>query len=248
MSPPNKSPRYGPIPLRACRDLRLGAAHFRALTAIAGFDRLGKNGQGCWASQDRIAELVGCSKSHLSNILTHLRNCGYITSKINPDKRWSRIHRVIYTEEDFNCLGKGKSVHSPVNCLEPYSPLVDTTVDSPVNQQFTTPPKKDSESNALQNVTIEEDYIRRDQGRLRGQDCAQARSRRRQSMPLGEAENYLTECEALVASRNWDALQLECPVIQEIADDACLPEHVNDRAAKLLYNSGASSTRETTTG
>jgi DNA-binding MarR family transcriptional regulator len=118
MSPPNKSPRYGPIPLRACRDLRLSASHFRVLTTIAGFDRLGKNGSGCWTSQNRIAEIAHCSKSHLSNILSDLRNADYITSQINPDKRWFRIHRVVYTEEDFNCLGIGKSVHSHRNCLD----------------------------------------------------------------------------------------------------------------------------------
>src|SRR5690348_8816514 len=106
---PDKNPRYGPVPSRACRDLRLGAAHFRVLIAIAAFDRLGKNGQGCWTSQNRIAEIVRCGKSHLSNILSDLRDTGYITSKINPDKRRFRVHRVIYTEEDFNCLGMGKS-------------------------------------------------------------------------------------------------------------------------------------------
>jgi hypothetical protein len=60
-------------------------------------------------------------------------------------------------------------------------------------------------------------------------------------MPVGEAENYLTECEALVASRNWDALQLECAVIEEIADE--LNQCERDRLTALL-NGGKHAARK----
>jgi DNA-binding MarR family transcriptional regulator len=212
------------------------------LTTIAAFDRLGKNGSGYWTSQNRIAEIVRSNKSHLSNILSDLRDWSYITSKINPDKRWFRIHRVIYTEEDFNCLEKSKSVHSQRNkSVHSQHNSLGKSVHSgeqisslgPHNQ-FGSPPKKDSETNDLKNITIvptikrtiEEAY----KG-LRGQDCAEARS---QMLPLLEAENYLANCEALAASSDRDALKFERPRIEQIADDACLPEQVNERAAKLL--------------
>jgi DNA-binding MarR family transcriptional regulator len=151
----SKKQRFAPLPLRACRDLRLGALHFRVLTAIAAFDRLGKNGQGCWTSQNKIAELVRCSKSHLSNVLSDLRDCGYLTSKINPDQQRFRVHRIVYTEEDFHCLDMGKSVHSRANKLvhsrvnhsaETTVHSSEASVHSGVNSQFTTPLKKTAKS------------------------------------------------------------------------------------------------------
>ena len=48
-----KQQRFAPAPLRALRDQRLGGLHLRTLGIIAAFDRLGKNGGGCWASKTR---------------------------------------------------------------------------------------------------------------------------------------------------------------------------------------------------
>jgi biotin operon repressor len=92
--------RFAPIPLRAVLDQRLTGHHFRVLALVAAHDRLGKNGNGCWASQDRLAALLGCGKSRISKGLSDLRDYGYIASELNPQKRWYRVHRVIYSSDD----------------------------------------------------------------------------------------------------------------------------------------------------
>ena len=58
----SKQQRFAPLPLRALRDQRLGGLHLRTLGIIAAFDRLGKNGSGCWASQNTIAKIAGVEK------------------------------------------------------------------------------------------------------------------------------------------------------------------------------------------
>ena len=95
-----KKQRFAPLPLRALRDQRLGGLHLRTLGIIAAFDRLGKNGSGCWASQNTIAKIAGVDKARLSRSLSDLRDFGYINSELNPHKRWFRVHRVIYTDDD----------------------------------------------------------------------------------------------------------------------------------------------------
>ena len=109
-----KQQRFAPLPLRALRDQRLGGLHLRTLGIIAAFDRLGKNGSGCWASQNTIAKIAGVDKARLSRSLSDLRDFGYISSQLNLLKRWFRVHRVIYTDEDAHVLDD-KSVASDDN-------------------------------------------------------------------------------------------------------------------------------------
>jgi len=231
----NKKQRYAPIPLRALCDPRLGWLHLRTLGIVAAFDRLGKNGQGCWTSQNKIAEILGVGKTRLSHSLSDLRDWGYITSAVNPQKRWFRVHRVIYTEADFDTLGTGKSVAPQRNCSEKSVAESDPIGCPGAQHQLRPPIEKDNETNNLQNVTIVPTITRTiedaGKGLAKGQNCAEARSR---SLPLAEAETYLTECEELAASPDRDTLKFEREAIQRIAEDACLPEQVNERAVKLL--------------
>jgi DNA-binding MarR family transcriptional regulator len=97
-----KNRRWSPIPARAARDLRLSARHWRALAVIALHDQLDKNGTGCWASQRRLADLLGVDETQLSHVLTDLRDYGYLNSTINPKDRRQRIHRIIYNDDDRN--------------------------------------------------------------------------------------------------------------------------------------------------
>jgi DNA-binding MarR family transcriptional regulator len=75
--------------LRALRDQRLGRLHLRTLGIIAAFDRLGKNGSGCRASQNKIAAIARVDKSRLSRSLSDLRDFGYISLTLNPDNAGS---------------------------------------------------------------------------------------------------------------------------------------------------------------
>ena len=116
--PSSKQQRFAPLPLRALRDRRLGKLDLCTLGIVAAFDRLGKNGSGCWASQNKIAELAGVDKTQLSRSLSDLRDYGYITSQMNPHRRWFRVHRVIYTDEDSRFWEVGKSVAPYDNCSD----------------------------------------------------------------------------------------------------------------------------------
>jgi hypothetical protein len=49
-----------------------------------------------------------------------------------------------------------------------------------------------------------------------------------------EAKKHLTEFEDLAASSDRDNLKFERARLQQIADDACLPEDLNERAVRLL--------------
>jgi hypothetical protein len=64
-----------------------------------------------------------------------------------------------------------------------------------------------------------------------GTDCAEAR---RQG-EVREAEKYLSEIETVAASPDRDQLKFERRRIEQLASDACLPEALNERAARLLH-------------
>jgi DNA-binding MarR family transcriptional regulator len=236
MSRPNKKQQlFAPFPLRALSDPRLGAQHLRVLGIVAAFDRLGKNGNGCWAAQNTIAEIARIDKTRVSHSLSDLRDFGYISSEMNPNRRWFRVHRVIYTAEDSrfweadksvaphdNCLGKSVAESQPISCALEQNQLRGTT-------------EKTKQISDLQNVTIVRTITRTKGesagGFLEGQNCAEARSR---SENPSEAEQYLEECEALTTSSDRNLLQFERSRLERIAGDPCLCETLNERAARLL--------------
>jgi hypothetical protein len=102
------------------------------------------------------------------------------------------------------------------------------------NSLFGFPPsqKMSSENNDLQNVTIVRTIEEKNKESLVGRNCAEARSRA--TIGPEDAETYLANCEAALADAGTrDSLILERRIIAHLADDACLPEPVNERAAKL---------------
>lgn len=93
-------PIYAPTPMRAFTDERLSERHLRTLGVIAAHDRLGANGIGCWASHARLAEMIGCDYSRLSQNIRELAEWGYLLRDRHPRKRRMKVYRVLYTEED----------------------------------------------------------------------------------------------------------------------------------------------------
>jgi hypothetical protein len=227
--------RFAPIPLRAVLDRRLTGHHLRVLAVVAAHDRLGKNGSGCWASQDRLAALLDCSKSTLSKRLSTLRDYGYLASELNPQKRWFKVHRVIYNADDER-FWDPKSVSAKEETDYPKSVSAREATNSP-NQfpnrakSVSTVAKLSNENNDLQNVNIVRTIEEKNKEDLVGRNCAKARSRA--TIGPEKAETYLADCEAKAVEAD-PTLILERDVIAEIADDACLPERLNERAAKLL--------------
>jgi hypothetical protein len=90
---------FSPMPLRAMAE-DLSGLELRVLMCVAAHDRLslatGK-GQGCRASNIRMAEMIGCNFSRLCSTLTGLRDRGYLRQeKLGRHT----VYRVIYTEAD----------------------------------------------------------------------------------------------------------------------------------------------------
>lgn len=77
VSSPKSNEQFGAIPLRAFSDSRLSAAHFRVMGVIAYHDRLGRNGQGCWVAQEKLAA-AAVHYNTLSRIAGELEGFGYI--------------------------------------------------------------------------------------------------------------------------------------------------------------------------
>ena len=91
---------FAPIPARALRDQRLSGLQLRLLGAIAMFDRMGRNGQGCWAGNERLAEFAGCAYTSVSTELGRLREYGYVTTERHATNQRRLVHRVVYNAED----------------------------------------------------------------------------------------------------------------------------------------------------
>ena len=99
---------FAPVPARAVGDVRLTGLHMKVLAAIAAHDRLSaprKRGQGCWAGNKRLAEMIGCNYSNLSTALTGLATWGYIERRQNPLNKKRRILFVVYNEQDAAIVG-----------------------------------------------------------------------------------------------------------------------------------------------
>lgn len=98
-----RGPTYAPLPARAIGDKRLSGLHLRVLAAIALHDRLSGargQGQGCWASNKRLAEVASCNYSNLSTACTDLSRFGYLERSTHPLNKRLRIYRVVYDDGD----------------------------------------------------------------------------------------------------------------------------------------------------
>jgi DNA-binding MarR family transcriptional regulator len=228
--------RFAPVPARVARDPRLRARHFRALIIIALHDQLDKNGAGCWASQRRLAALAGVHETGLSHTLTELRDYGYLVSKIHATNRRRRIHRLVYNDRDKNW--------DRDTCSTQQDARPDSCAPEQVSEgrylQKTAPilaenggkfdaSENDSKDLALGTYVPLREHISNPAESNRT-DCAEARNR----SAVTEAEKYLTDIEALAASSDRDNLKFERARIAQLADDACLPDELNERATRLL--------------
>ncbi len=98
-------PCYGAVPVRALCDRDLWGLPLALLGIIAAHDRMGK---GCWATQRRLAKLLGVRQASISDAERKLDKKGLVT--VTPDKKDQRRRflRVRYTAADraaFNAVG-----------------------------------------------------------------------------------------------------------------------------------------------
>ena len=110
-------PVYAPLPARAMVDMRLSERHLRTLAVVAAHDRLGKNGIGCWASHERLAEMVGCHYTRISHNLKELGELGYIERVEHPLNKRLRVYKVIYTDADARVMkATAKAIANDDSC------------------------------------------------------------------------------------------------------------------------------------
>lgn len=101
-------PTFCGLPLRALRDRTLSALELRILGAICAHDRFNANGQACWASNARIAEVAGCHLKSVPRAISSLTRKGYVRDiGTEPGERRgrNRFLTVIYTEADGELFG-----------------------------------------------------------------------------------------------------------------------------------------------
>ena len=87
---------FAAISARATRDETLTNLQFRVLMVIAAHDRLGRNGQCCWAGLKTLAQEVGCHPTNVSTALKKLRDAGYIGEARHKDDGRRKSYRIIY--------------------------------------------------------------------------------------------------------------------------------------------------------
>ena len=91
--------KFGAIPVRAFCDTRLSAADFRVMGAIAYFDRLGRNGVGCFVDPRKLAELASVDYTHVNRHTRRLQGFGYLEIERSATDRRKRVYSLIYNEK-----------------------------------------------------------------------------------------------------------------------------------------------------
>ncbi len=116
--------QFAALPVRACADTRLTAGHWRVLGIIAYHDRFNSNNRGCYIKHQKMAEMIGSSRSSVTEWLRDLLAWGYVSTlaPLTNDRR-REAYTVLYVPPDTTkecpetgtlignvCPGKGQSM------------------------------------------------------------------------------------------------------------------------------------------
>ncbi|UPT97839.1 hypothetical protein J4G48_0007095 [Bradyrhizobium barranii subsp. apii] len=169
---------------------------------------------------------------------------GYIASMIDPKDRRRRVHRVLYNEQD-RTWDQNSWVRSQANSrstgqvsekdrwenqgrsLVKAGEIVGENGDE--NDPKSLKPFLEGDRTYVE----QKEHIRKRE-LVDATDCAEARL----AMKVSEVQAYLADLEALVASEQRDEIRFERAALARLANDACLPETLNERAARLLSQIG----------
>lgn len=82
---------------------------------IAGHDRMGRNGQRCWAGAAKLAATIGCHPKSLSAAIGDLVKWGYVGVEVSEDDGRRKGFRIIYDQvADAAGIGvRGQQTRSP---------------------------------------------------------------------------------------------------------------------------------------
>ncbi len=93
--------QFAALPVRAAGDTRLTAGHWRVLAIIAFHDRFNRNNRGCYIKHQKMAEVIGSSRSSVTEWLQDLQTWGYVATLAVPgaDRR-REAYTVLYVPPD----------------------------------------------------------------------------------------------------------------------------------------------------
>lgn len=104
------------LPGRVLADDDLTALDFRVLGVVAAHDRMGRNGQCCWAGQKKLAGLANCDPTRLSASLSKLVSKGYLEALRDENDKRRKGFRVIYIAADdapgIGCAAKADALRN----------------------------------------------------------------------------------------------------------------------------------------
>ena len=215
---------FAPIPIRAFGDHQLSGRHWRVLAVIAFHDRLGKNGQGCWAGRKGLAQEAAISETHFSDAVSDLRRWGYVASEQNPTKRNQQIHRVIYDE-----LGP-KYGTNPTQ-LGPVNGTTRSQIRDQQGPDLKLQAIEQTSKPVLNIYSIEPNRL--DTSGF-NEEIAQKRAIEEARRRIEDTENYLSEVQLQLSDPiTAPAVRCEYRKLAWIADSINFPDDIRSRAASL---------------
>jgi hypothetical protein len=93
MTAPKKA-QFAAVPIAALGDTRLSASHYRLLATISYHDRMGGNGQGCYALHSTLADRAHVDYTNIARLTRDLRDWGYLSITENPGDKRLKTYRI----------------------------------------------------------------------------------------------------------------------------------------------------------
>ena len=124
------SEQFGAVPVRAFGDTRLSAIDFRVMGAIAYFDRLGRNGAGCYVDPRKLAELAAIDYKHVARHTGRLQEFGYLEINRSATDRRKRIYSLIYNDHPEVVANAGDNLAQEDASEDTVSPLDEKVTNS----------------------------------------------------------------------------------------------------------------------
>lgn len=182
---------FAALPLRVIGD-ELSGLQLRVLACVASFDwmstaRSRGRGQGCRASNQKMAEMLGCDYSRLSATLSALVSRGYLTREQSTDNRRHSVYRVVYDTADSLPNGKPDTL--------PDGKAPDPTVCETANESDKTVCREISESRrnlpemGSKEIPLNGERYSEESGKRNSEESARLTARwARQSVPRTDGE------------------------------------------------------------
>jgi hypothetical protein len=240
-------PTYGPVPVRAAQDRRLTEHTLRTLIVVAAHDRLNRNNAGCYATQRRLAAIIGGDHTRVSKSLSALVALGYLRCAPNAINAKVNVYRVIYSDDDRALMVGGPAnidVGARANIPAHNPPAEETDVGASANSTIedvggqngqTHESKEQSDLNILG-----ETYNTSGETKIHSAEAAPiAIGERARSKKETNQGAYLAMIERSLRAEEGQTLNpIDARYVQEIIDSTSLDDPIYQRAIRILETWG----------